>query len=342
MGLGLASKYTIVLLAPACAFYMLWIPQARHWWRRPEPYLAASFALLFFLPVVYWNATHAWASFAFQSARRMNEPWAFSLHMIVGLLLFFLMPVGVVGFLRLFKRDEELPDTLTHNSQRFMQVFTLFPLLFFSVFSLTHPVKFNWIGPSLLGVIPWLAWLQAEKVARHWLQTLALLLLIYSGVIAVISYGATFYLPDAVMRSVLTKFIDWEEVTKRVVSIAEDVEKSTHARPVLVPLDRYNIASELAFYQAKLQAYGALSAPYAVSGSHVFGDESLMYRYWAPVSALNGKRLVLIADNKRLLDNPLIKQSTDSQTPVYSFWTHSQGSAKPIKLFYYQVVRFAD
>jgi dolichol-phosphate mannosyltransferase len=327
-GLGLFSKYTIVLLAPATLIYMLFVTESRRWLRRPEPYVAAVMAMICFLPVIYWNMTHDWASFAFQSSRRFNEPGRFSLYMIIGLLIFFLTPVGIRGFIRLFQQ----------NNQRFLQVFTAFPLLFFSVFSLTHPVKFNWIGPSLLAVVPWLARLLhdgTKTLWRYWLWTLLVLCVVYSGVIAVIGYGVTFNLPSRLSSALLVKFIDWEQLTKKMIAISDQTEQATGIHPVWLPLDRYNIASELAFYQAKL----ARPKPYAISGSHVFGDESLMYRYWSDPRSLYGKNLVLISDNPSLLDNPLIKQRSNALSPVRSFWTFTQGSVIPIRLFYYQLVQ---
>ena len=60
LGLGLASKYTIVLLAVAALAWMIVDARARSEWRRSAPYLAALLALLVFAPVIYWNAQHDW------------------------------------------------------------------------------------------------------------------------------------------------------------------------------------------------------------------------------------------------------------------------------------------
>ncbi len=65
-GLALSAKYSAVLTI-AGAF--LFLACDRRWLRRPEPYLAALVALLSFSPVIVWNATHHWASFAFQGQR---------------------------------------------------------------------------------------------------------------------------------------------------------------------------------------------------------------------------------------------------------------------------------
>jgi len=54
-GLGLLSKYTIVLLAPASLLFMAIDPMSRQWLKKKEPYLAAILALLIFSPVIVWK-----------------------------------------------------------------------------------------------------------------------------------------------------------------------------------------------------------------------------------------------------------------------------------------------
>jgi Dolichyl-phosphate-mannose-protein mannosyltransferase len=68
-GLALFSKYSAVLTLAGAFAYLCTTPRHRPWLRRPEPYLAALLAALVFSPVIAWNATHYWASFAFQGDR---------------------------------------------------------------------------------------------------------------------------------------------------------------------------------------------------------------------------------------------------------------------------------
>jgi 4-amino-4-deoxy-L-arabinose transferase-like glycosyltransferase len=68
-GLALFSKYTAVLTIGGAFLYLLATPAHRRWLARPEPYVAGLLALLVFSPVIVWNATHHWASFAFQGDR---------------------------------------------------------------------------------------------------------------------------------------------------------------------------------------------------------------------------------------------------------------------------------
>ncbi len=68
-GLALFSKYTALLTIGGAFLYLLTAPTHRRWLARPEPYLAGLVAVAVFSPVVAWNATHHWASFAFQGDR---------------------------------------------------------------------------------------------------------------------------------------------------------------------------------------------------------------------------------------------------------------------------------
>jgi 4-amino-4-deoxy-L-arabinose transferase-like glycosyltransferase len=67
-GLALLSKYHGVLLLVG-AFGFLLTTRQRRWLGTPGPWLAAAIALVMFLPVIWWNWQHDWASFAFQSGR---------------------------------------------------------------------------------------------------------------------------------------------------------------------------------------------------------------------------------------------------------------------------------
>lgn len=66
LGLGMLSKYTMVLFVPSMLLFLLLSPSHRHWLGRKEPWLAALLALLIFSPVVFWNWQYDWLSFDFQ------------------------------------------------------------------------------------------------------------------------------------------------------------------------------------------------------------------------------------------------------------------------------------
>jgi hypothetical protein len=68
-GLALVSKYSAILWLGGAFLYLLTNPAHCHWLTRPAPWLAALLVALIFAPVAAWNATHGWASFAFQGER---------------------------------------------------------------------------------------------------------------------------------------------------------------------------------------------------------------------------------------------------------------------------------
>jgi dolichyl-phosphate-mannose-protein mannosyltransferase len=68
-GLALLSKFTVIMMLPAVAAFMLVPDWRKRWLFSPYPWAAALLAVVLFLPVLIWNAQHDWASFRFQLVR---------------------------------------------------------------------------------------------------------------------------------------------------------------------------------------------------------------------------------------------------------------------------------
>lgn len=72
-GLGMDSKYPAVLI-PVAAFLACWtLKRPRDLWLNRHMFGSAVLALVLFSPVIYWNATHDFASFRFQGSERFHE-----------------------------------------------------------------------------------------------------------------------------------------------------------------------------------------------------------------------------------------------------------------------------
>ena len=69
LGAAMLSKYYAILLPAGFMLYLLARPAARRCLRARGPYIATAASLALFAPVIFWNAAHGWASFAFQSKR---------------------------------------------------------------------------------------------------------------------------------------------------------------------------------------------------------------------------------------------------------------------------------
>jgi dolichol-phosphate mannosyltransferase len=239
----------------------------------------------------------------------------------------FLTPLGVLGFLRIYKQ----------NTEYFLQIFTIIPLIIFALFSLIHEIKFNWIGPGLLGIIPWLAIvIDKEKptLLKHWLTTASLLLLIYSGMILCISFGQ----PASINKQIFNKYISWQNLIKQINIIATKIEASNKTTPIIIPMD-YNLGSELIFYQAKFARNTKINKIYRVIGNHIFDHESLMFKYWSQGEQVRGRTMLLIATTPEQLTTSEITVRVTSLSAIKEIWAHSQGSYHKLKKYYYQVVR---
>lgn len=69
VGLAGLSKYQAALFCAGLGLFLISTARGRHVLPSPGPYLAAALALAVLSPVLVWNATHHWASFAFQAGR---------------------------------------------------------------------------------------------------------------------------------------------------------------------------------------------------------------------------------------------------------------------------------
>jgi 4-amino-4-deoxy-L-arabinose transferase-like glycosyltransferase len=77
-GVALMSKYTAVLIMGGALLFLLTSTPHRRWLARPQPYVAGLLVIAMFSLVIFWNAAHGWASFAFQGDRATGwrfRPW---------------------------------------------------------------------------------------------------------------------------------------------------------------------------------------------------------------------------------------------------------------------------
>ena len=300
-GLGLVSKYTIALLGPAALIFVLIDPAARRWLRRTEPYLAAIVAAVLFSPVIYWNAVHGWASFAFQSTGRLAESSKFSTHELLAAATLLLTPLGLASVVAIFiSRRQRLRlaprgDLGAARRLLFMIVFTATPLFVFFAFSISHQVKFDWTSPVWLAILPAVAamiarvpaeprgfdWLKARFWAPGLVGTLAIYAVLLHYLVLGIPYVGNF-------GSVRALPVAWDEFGRQVGLIQQSVEKETGQGVLISGMDKYYAASEAAFYNRQTR-----DAVLTSVGSGPFGNESLMYGFWFKPTEMQGRTIVL-------------------------------------------------
>ncbi len=327
LGLGLLSKYTIGMLVPAMVIFMIWDPQARRWWRDWRPYAAGVLGLVIFSPVIFWNAAHEWASFVFQTSRRLAEAPRFSLHKLILSALILLTPVGAVSLLA----GRQLQGS---RRGRFLLVSILAPSTVFFFFSLRHEVKFDWTGASWLAAVPALAAALVSPpvgrlnawVSRAWVPTLVILLLIYGAAFHYVVSG----LPGVGYGKQMELVpVGWRSLGEQLAVVEADFRHRTGSDPLVVGLDRYELASELAFY-APDQARSVSDT----SSDSLFGGVGLMYTRWFPPQLARGRNMILVGWEARDLDKEAIRGRVLRLDPIKEGVLTHEGHL--VRHFYYR------
>ena len=320
LGLGMISKYSIALLAPVALTFMLWDPKSRHWWRQSQPYTAALLALAVFSPVIIWNAQHDWASFAFQTSRRLAEAPQFALHKLIASALVLLTPTGVLAIAVALLPGNGGSNGVSDAARRrrWMALAILMPLSVFVAFSLRHEVKLDWTGALWTAALPALgcsvivtgsaagragAWLRAA-----WTPTIAAMLLIYGAGLCYLVLG----LPGVGYgKHIELVPIGWRDLTRHVIDTADGFRKKTGADVLIVGMDRYAIASEVAFYGRQ-----QMHSPLETMNSYLFDGMSLMYGRWTPPQLQQHRDLLLVAFSAGELQGPLIESHVERLGPI--------------------------
>ena len=338
LGLGMLSKYTVALLVPSLGIFMLLDPASRIWFRRVSPWFSGLIAAAFFSPVLLWNSRHAWVSFAFQTTDRISARAEFGFPQLLASILVLLTPVGIILAARLLagmSRPASDAEPAANDGRRilFARVFVLVPLSVFVFFSLTHKVKLNWTGPVWLALVPAMAaWLAAAsdgcRLRRAWTATIAVMAVIFTGFLQYLSGGLPW---TGYSKKIELIPVGWSELGRLLDARKEALKNSTGGAVAIVGMDRNFIASEAAFYQRDKSA-----ALRETTGAHLFGGNSLMFRFWSPSSAHTGATLLLVAFNRTDIERRSIAKQTTSAGPVEEIWLERSG--KKILPIYLRVV----
>lgn len=345
VGLGMLSKYTVVLIAPIALLVLLLNRGSRHWLFARQPYVAALIALVIFSPVLFWNATHEWASFVFQGPRRMAEPTRFALHRFIIDLLTLVTPTAAVASVvvlqELWRRrrgDDGDPRAATRAI--FVGCASLVPILVFGTLSLRHAGKLNWSAPAFLPLLPSLAdqiaSFRAEGAPRwrallhaSWRPTFAVLAVGYLLVLAYLGPGLPFIGYSAHSR----RFLGWESLARQVVAINDQLAAQTGRRAVIVGMDKNDVPSELAFYARTVRP----GVGEEVVGRTPFGVEGLMFEFWDRQVPLEGRDVILVARDQAALRHALVEPYFQSMDAPQQLMVTRHG--KPVGPYHYRVGR---
>jgi 4-amino-4-deoxy-L-arabinose transferase-like glycosyltransferase len=251
LGLGLASKYTMVVPGFAVTIALLTSSQGRREFARPWVWLAALIGLAIFSPVIWWNATHQWVSFEFQlhhgtavrvqsisQLAHLNDLFAY----IGGQAAMFtpvLFVMGIIALVSNWRRFSQL-----NLAERILLLTASFPLILFGLTSLKRRPEPNWPLMAYLPLTIVLVKYVFEQTAKF--PTGRALAWLRLGLGVAIFATAFLHLPEMLFVAVpkmrqksLDEQFGWRELAQRIDSVSPGA-------PVFS--DTYQLAAELSFY----------------------------------------------------------------------------------------------
>ena len=328
LGLGMLSKYSIVLLGPATALFMLVDASARRQWLRLRPYLAAVIGIAIFTPVLIWNAQNEWASFLFQSVRRATERAEFGLPELLLASLGFMTPLGLIAAYRAVRPG--VADS-GRRVRVFVAVMTGVPLAVFVLASLASQSKANWTGPVWLAAVPAIGAMivhgvtsaRARATSRGWGLTVSAVVIGTAFTLHYLAIG----LPGVGYREGLRMPVGWSGVARQVERIERRLREAGSPEPVAVGMWKYTYAAELAYYRR---------APERTASIDLFGGPALMFERWPKPANLSGRPLVLVTCEEPNLSTPAVMSRVAHAEPIQRHVIHRDG--KIVATFFTRVV----
>ncbi|MDT8450417.1 MAG: glycosyltransferase family 39 protein [Wenzhouxiangellaceae bacterium] len=321
IGIGALGKYTIAFLVPAIVFFMLAHPPSRKWLLRPEPWLGAAVTLLTIAPVLAWNAAHDWASFAFQSTRRLEQDPEFTAFLLPLQTVVALAPLAGIAALCLLGpvRRSLCGDDVR---RRFMLTMTLTPIGIFLLFGLGTEIKHHWLVPAWLGLLPLIAATVRPPdgvggsrllrvLQRLWKPLLPLSLIALGLALHYISLG----LPGIPWQPNRLGYMGWPEIAREVHRLERELEAETGRRPIIAGMAKWNIPAALSFHDVDGRRGN-------ITGRNLVGMSGSQWEMWFDPATDPGRPVLLVSHERKLIDEAWLEDAVAGlgplrQIPVY-------------------------
>lgn len=250
-GLGLLSKYTMILFLPSLFFAMLFRAEYRHRLLNPWPWIGLLAGCLLFTPVLVWNAQNDWVTFRhvlYQGGA--GNTTLFTLRYIgdfFGSQLMLLSPVAFFLILAAWFRPS-LRQQLPSGPAAFLVWMSLPGFLVFFLLAFQVRIYGNWPAPVYLTAIILIAALfsirpQSSRLPALWKAALVTAAVITLPVIIQVMHPV---LPLSLkIDRTARECAGWDALGQKVGTVVEEMERPDQT--FIFGL-RYQYASELAFY----------------------------------------------------------------------------------------------
>jgi hypothetical protein len=312
-GLAMLSKFLAFPLVPAMAAFVLMSKEHRRWLASPRPYVAGLVALAVFSPLLWWNATHEWATFMFnfvyrQESRSLAPQYAveFVLAQAVALSpgIWAFAMAGLVWAFRDWRSGR-------NAASLYLGLSCALPFAYFFYTSLQRRIGLHWPAPVWTGMLVYLAvrWAPLADLperAREWKwarRAIGLAAVILVAASAVIHLPPSVFTrewryrgaPVRINSRMHSERFGWRELGERVDEVTRKMAAAQKGAPrgVFLITGQYGLSSAVSFY-APGQPYAHLWAPRRTHGEN--------YRFWDRFEELKDQDAIYVSkkeDNVR-------------------------------------------
>jgi undecaprenyl-diphosphatase len=311
VGMGLLTKYTMAFFLLSTFLLFIFSKEERIHFRKKGPYIALLVSLLDFSPVLIWNAGHEWATFKHTAGQThiaegirisFKDFFEFvgSQIGVLSPLLFFMLFYGAIKSMR-------FPES---SRGRNLVFWFWFPVIaFFLLKSLQGKVQANWAMPAYItlfiaGPAYFLRTGEIKKRVKGLILAALLILLAFS---LITHYPSIINIP--VKQDPTSRLMGWEELGKKADALYSDM-RSPEGKDVFIFSDKYQVASELAFYMES----------HPVTYNINLGRRMNQYDMWKGFEDLIGFDAIFVRTGNKRLPSEL-KNAFDSYSkevlPVY-------------------------
>ncbi len=244
-GLGLLSKYTMVLFAPLVLVHLMWFHRERL--LQKGPYLTLLVAAVFLTPVLIWNLQMDFISFRHvaaigKSELTMSKRLMFVSEYLGGQVAIvspFLFPILAIALYQALKSGD--------SKQTFLALGPIVIFLFFLVYAFTKRVEVNWSVFAYVSVPVMLV----QQFHNMKLKQLGWRLSVLTfSLLLVFSYLTPYLHPLGLhkiwppKKDPVHRIIGWDKLGQRVQEIIDEQV----SEPYFLFSDSYEVACQAAFY----------------------------------------------------------------------------------------------
>ena len=290
LGLALLSKYTAIFFPASLLLFFMVTPDQRRHLKKWQLYGGWVLATLVFSPVVFWNADHGWASFAFQSTERARELGRFS---PADLGAFLASQAGVVTPLVFAGMAVTLGLAVKRFFRRpgwkenFLLCLSLPMIALFTLVATREWVKMNWLIPAYLPlIILMLGYYQERIFAWKWIyRGMAVWTWVMAGALFILLHLWPF-IPQIKVSGSMDTLTGWRELAGHLQKVQQTIQReSGRNQPSFILAWGHKTASELWF---ELKGHPPVVAQTAL------GKKALAYDFWFDPAPLKGQDALFV------------------------------------------------